>query len=162
MVINLSNGHTLFGYPAASGLNGTDMAWCPDNGSTFESYQAAVAAVGGSAVGVLGASRAEFAWTSTPAAPQYAPAKYSVVINGPGFNFRENVISRTTAFYSACTAATPTRCTSPRWTRTAKRSARPATSPSSPRTNPRQGKTPLRAPRPCRRDPGPGRRPASA
>ncbi len=55
MVIRLGNGHTLLGYPAASGLNGTDMAWSPDNGSTFESYQAAVAAAGGSAVGVIDA-----------------------------------------------------------------------------------------------------------
>ncbi len=33
--ITLSNGDTLEGYPANSGLNGTDMAWAINNGSTY-------------------------------------------------------------------------------------------------------------------------------
>ncbi len=60
-----------------------------------------VALSGGHVVpGTLMPSRAEFAWTATPQFPQFAPAKYRVVINGPGFNNRQNTITKTTASYS--------------------------------------------------------------
>jgi hypothetical protein len=36
--ITLSDGHSLWGYPAASGLNGDDMAWAIDNGNTYMSW----------------------------------------------------------------------------------------------------------------------------
>ena len=36
--ISLSNGHSLWGYPTQSGLNGTDMAWAIDNGSSYVSW----------------------------------------------------------------------------------------------------------------------------
>lgn len=36
--ITLSNGDTLWGYPANSALNGTDMAWAINNGTTYESW----------------------------------------------------------------------------------------------------------------------------
>ena len=41
MVIDLNNGHSLWGYPSNSGLNGPDMAWAVDNGNTYTSYQTA-------------------------------------------------------------------------------------------------------------------------
>jgi hypothetical protein len=36
--ITLSDGHSLWGYPGASGLNGNDMAWAIDNGNTYMSW----------------------------------------------------------------------------------------------------------------------------
>jgi hypothetical protein len=36
--ITLSDGNSLWGYPSASGLNGSDMAWAIDNGNTYESW----------------------------------------------------------------------------------------------------------------------------
>ena len=33
--ITLDDGHSLWGYPANSGLNGSDMAWAIDNGNTY-------------------------------------------------------------------------------------------------------------------------------
>jgi hypothetical protein len=36
--ITLSDGHSLWGYPSASGLNGDDMAWAIDNGNTYMSW----------------------------------------------------------------------------------------------------------------------------
>lgn len=39
--ITLSSGDSLWGYPSNSGLNGTDMAWAVNNGSTYESWSAA-------------------------------------------------------------------------------------------------------------------------
>lgn len=141
IVIDLGNGHSLWGYPAASGLNGGDMAWAVDNGSTYTSYTTAyntalahettvtdafvvedadqaygtadtitdftygsqvvepmVVLSGGHVVSVNN-NRAEVAWTATPAA-----AEYKVVINGPNFDMRTNVISATTAFYSGLAA----------------------------------------------------------
>lgn len=44
-------------------------------------------------------NRAEVAWTATPGA-----AKYKLVINGPNFDNRTNVITATTAFYSGLEA----------------------------------------------------------
>lgn len=44
-------------------------------------------------------NRAEVAWTATPAA-----AQYKLVINGPNFNNRTNVVRTTTAFYSGLAA----------------------------------------------------------
>lgn len=45
MVMDLNNGHSLTGYPAASGLNGTDMAWATDLApNTYTSYAVAYAA----------------------------------------------------------------------------------------------------------------------
>lgn len=41
MVIELNNGHSLWGYPATSGLNGGDMAWAVDNGNTYTDYATA-------------------------------------------------------------------------------------------------------------------------
>jgi hypothetical protein len=41
IVIDLGNNHSLWGYPAASGLNGTDMAWAVDNGNTYTDYATA-------------------------------------------------------------------------------------------------------------------------
>ena len=38
--VTLSDGHSLWGYPSASGLNGSDMAWAVDNGNTYESWTA--------------------------------------------------------------------------------------------------------------------------
>jgi hypothetical protein len=38
--ITLSDGNSLWGYPAASGLNGNDMAWAIDNRPTYESWSA--------------------------------------------------------------------------------------------------------------------------
>lgn len=40
--IELSNGHSLWGYPPESGLNGTDMAWAVDNGNTYTDYATAL------------------------------------------------------------------------------------------------------------------------
>ncbi|HET6189894.1 MAG TPA: hypothetical protein VFE59_23230 [Trebonia sp.] len=141
IVIDLGNGHSLVGYPAKSGLNGTDMAWAVDNGSTYTSYatayQNALAyettvkdayvvedadqtpgtadtitsfTYGGAPVEAMvtlshghvvsvNNNRAEVAWTATPAA-----AEYKVVINGPNFNMRTNVITATTAYYSGLEA----------------------------------------------------------
>jgi hypothetical protein len=141
IVIDLGNGHSLIGYPAASGLNGTDMAWAVDNGNTYTSYATAynsalayettvkdayvvedadqtpgtadtitdftygnqvvepmVVLSHGHVVSVNN-NRAELAWTATPAA-----AEYKVVINGPNFNMRTNVITATTAFYTGLEA----------------------------------------------------------
>jgi hypothetical protein len=141
IVIDLGNGHSLIGYPAASGLNGTDMAWAVDNGNTYTAYATAyhtalayettvkdayvvedadqtpgtvdtitdltygnqlvepmVILSGGHVVSVNN-NRAEVAWTATPAA-----AAYKVVINGPNFNMRTNVITATTAYYSGLVA----------------------------------------------------------
>jgi hypothetical protein len=42
-VVELSNGHSLWGYPPESGLNGTDMAWAVDNGNTYTDYATALA-----------------------------------------------------------------------------------------------------------------------
>lgn len=36
--ITLSDGHSLWGYPGASGLNAGDMAWAIDNGNTYLSW----------------------------------------------------------------------------------------------------------------------------
>lgn len=36
--ITLNNGDSLWGYPAAAGLNGADMAWAINNGNTYESW----------------------------------------------------------------------------------------------------------------------------
>jgi len=36
--ITLDDGHSLWGYPANSGLNGGDMAWAIDNGNTYLSW----------------------------------------------------------------------------------------------------------------------------
>lgn len=44
MVIELNNGKNIVGYPAASGLNGTDMAWAVGNSGTYTSYATAYAA----------------------------------------------------------------------------------------------------------------------
>ena len=44
MVIELNNGKNLVGYPATSGLNGTDMAWAVGNSGTYTSYATAYAA----------------------------------------------------------------------------------------------------------------------
>jgi hypothetical protein len=41
IVIDLGNNHSLWGYPAISGLNGTDMAWAVDNGNTYTDYTTA-------------------------------------------------------------------------------------------------------------------------
>jgi len=136
IVIDLGNGHSLWGYPANSGLNKTDMAWAVDNGNTYTDYTTAYHnalayettvkdayvvedadqtpgthdtitsfSYNGSPVEALvtlshghvvfvNNTRAEVAWTTTPAA-----AEYKVVINGPGFNNRTNVIKATTAYY---------------------------------------------------------------
>ena len=141
IVIDLGNSHSLIGYPGASGLNGTDMAWAVDNGSTYTSYatayhtalgyettvkdaylvedadqtpgtsdtitsftyggapvEATVVLSHGHVVSVNN-NRAEVAWTATPAA-----AEYKVVINGPNFDNRTNVITATTAYYSGLEA----------------------------------------------------------
>lgn len=45
-VITLSNGKSLWGYPPNSKLNGPDFAWAVDNGNTYTSYSAALAAAG--------------------------------------------------------------------------------------------------------------------
>ena len=137
IVIDLGNGHSLFGYPGTSGLNGTDMAWAVDNGNTYTSYSTAyhkalayettvkdayivedadqtpgtadtitAFTYGGAPVEAMvtlphghvvsvNNNRAEVAWTATPAA-----AQYKVVINGPKFDMRTNVIKATAAFYS--------------------------------------------------------------
>lgn len=42
-VIELNNGHSLWGYPPNAGLNGTDFAWAVDNGNTYTSYATAYA-----------------------------------------------------------------------------------------------------------------------
>ena len=36
--ITLSDGNSLWGYPAASGLNGSEMAWAINNGNTYMSW----------------------------------------------------------------------------------------------------------------------------
>lgn len=51
-VIDLANGKSLVGYPAASGLNGTDEAWAAGNSGTYTSYMAAYAAAGAGATTV--------------------------------------------------------------------------------------------------------------
>jgi hypothetical protein len=47
--ITLSDGHSLWGYAAASGLNGDDMAWAIDNGNTYMSWDAVQSSAEGSA-----------------------------------------------------------------------------------------------------------------
>ena len=44
--ITLSDGNTLWGYPAASGLNGSDMAWAINNGNTYLSWDGVQASEG--------------------------------------------------------------------------------------------------------------------
>ena len=51
-VIFLNNGHSLWGYPPESALNGTDMAWAVDNGNTYTSYAVAYNGAGGAATTV--------------------------------------------------------------------------------------------------------------
>ena len=48
--ITLSDGHSLWGYPSNSGLNGTDFAWAIDNGNTYLSWKAVQAAEGSASV----------------------------------------------------------------------------------------------------------------
>jgi len=45
IVIDLNNGKFMVGYPAASGLNGTDMAWAVGNTGTYTPYATVYAAV---------------------------------------------------------------------------------------------------------------------
>lgn len=52
LVIELASGHSLWGYPAASGLNGTAMAWAVDNGSTYTDYATAYNTAGAAATTV--------------------------------------------------------------------------------------------------------------
>jgi hypothetical protein len=141
IVIDLGNSHSLWGYPANSALNGTDMAWAVDNGNTYTDYTTAYNKAlayettvtdaylvedadqnhgtvdtitdftyGGAPVEPkvtlshghvvsLNNNRAEVGWTATPPA-----AKYKVVINGPNFNNRTNVVTTTTASYSGLEA----------------------------------------------------------
>jgi hypothetical protein len=141
IVIDLGNGHSLVGYPAAAKLNGTDMAWAVDNGNTYTGYKTAynkalayettvkdayvvedadqmpgtvdpitAFTYGGAPVEAqvtlshgrvvsVNNNRAEVAWTATPAATQY-----KLVINGPNFNNRTNVVTTTTGFYSGLEA----------------------------------------------------------
>ena len=141
VVIDLGNGHSLVGYPAKSGLNGTDMAWAVDNGNTYTAYKTAYNSAlayqttvkdayvvedadqmpgtadkitdftyGGAPVEPLvrlskghvvsvNNNRAELTWTATPAA-----AQYKLVINGPDFDHRTNVVTTTTGFYSGLEA----------------------------------------------------------
>lgn len=47
--ITLSDRHSLWGYPAASGLNGGDMAWAIDNGNTYMSWSQVQSSAEGSA-----------------------------------------------------------------------------------------------------------------
>lgn len=51
-VIELNNGKSLVGYPAKSGLNGTDMAWAVGNGAPYTSYQTAYTNAGASSTTV--------------------------------------------------------------------------------------------------------------
>lgn len=48
--ITLSDGNSLWGYPAASGLNDGDMAWAIDNGNTYMSWTDVQAAEGDATV----------------------------------------------------------------------------------------------------------------
>jgi hypothetical protein len=45
--IDLSNGDSLIGYPAISGLNGSDMAWAINNGNTYTTWSAVRSAESG-------------------------------------------------------------------------------------------------------------------
>jgi hypothetical protein len=51
-VIELNNGKSLVGYPAKSGLNGTDMAWGVGNGAPYTGYQTAYTNAGASSTTV--------------------------------------------------------------------------------------------------------------
>jgi hypothetical protein len=51
-VIELNNGKSLVGYPAKSGLNGTDMAWGVGNGAPYTNYQTAYTNAGASSTTV--------------------------------------------------------------------------------------------------------------
>jgi hypothetical protein len=48
--VTLSDGHSLWGYPPQSGLNGSDFAWAIDNGNTYQSWAGVQAAEGGATV----------------------------------------------------------------------------------------------------------------
>jgi hypothetical protein len=48
--ITLSNGDSLWGYPANSGLNGSDMAWAVNNGNTYEPWSQITAQEAGTTV----------------------------------------------------------------------------------------------------------------
>ena len=48
--ITLSNGDSLWGYPANSGLNGSDMAWAINNGNTYETWSQVTAQEAGTNV----------------------------------------------------------------------------------------------------------------
>lgn len=50
LYITLSNGHSLWGYPANSGLNGGEMAWSTDNGNTYEPWSTITAQEAGTTV----------------------------------------------------------------------------------------------------------------
>jgi ricin-type beta-trefoil lectin protein len=51
-VIELNNGKSLVGYPAKSGLNGSDMAWGVGNGAPYTDYQTAYTNAGASSTTV--------------------------------------------------------------------------------------------------------------
>jgi hypothetical protein len=51
-VIELNNGKSLVGYPAKSGLNGSDMAWGVGNGAHYTDYQTAYTNAGASSTTV--------------------------------------------------------------------------------------------------------------
>jgi hypothetical protein len=48
--ITLQSGDSLWGYPPNSDLNGSDFAWATDNGSNYESWNAALSDVGSTTV----------------------------------------------------------------------------------------------------------------
>ncbi len=48
--ITLSNGDTLWGYPANSGLNGSGMAWAINNGNVYEPWSAIMGQEAGTTV----------------------------------------------------------------------------------------------------------------
>lgn len=55
MVIELANGHSLWGYPPSSGLNGSNMAWAVDNGNTYTDYATAYNEAGAASTHVTSA-----------------------------------------------------------------------------------------------------------
>ena len=48
--LTLNDGHTLWGYPPNSGVNGSDFGWAIDNGNTYDSWSAVQTAEGSASV----------------------------------------------------------------------------------------------------------------
>jgi hypothetical protein len=79
--ITLSDGHTIWGYPPNSGLNGSDFGWAIDNGSSYPSWSVIQSGPEGSAT-VTGA----FVIADGDQAPGTTDLITNLTFNGTNFN----------------------------------------------------------------------------